>query len=461
MTALHINSLAGIILFSLYVTATLMIPKTRKFTINHMLGLMLGTYGAGFLLYLWGFWHGASNNFFTASLRAAVAALEMFASRNSLIEVSEELKEENIIYMIIFSLVHFQAAMLTLVLIIDMFGKRLHSRILADFLYFGARKKKLIIFDGAEESSKAIASSIPADPANLIIFIRSVLDPEVKSVSLFDVLLRNSRKRSATDEFEALGYVLITPVSLSEALCARKGWVYSLVRMLINKCSSAEIFLTSWGSETNADAAYTLSEDLPDGLDVHIYTGVNIAMPHAQKLMGKKYVCISSRSSYVVEDLCKNTPLLSGGSRGRTLIIGFGRTARRCIEILCEEEFRQIDVVAPEVRIYSEEFLCFHPDLRDMEGLRFYSYATRSNDFWTYLFNNISSISNVIVFGQDKAANYNIAAQILRYAKTVIADTDGFRVYLMEDSGQAGDDAPGMYTFGKTEDIYSYTQITK
>ena len=229
----HISAIAATLLFLSYVTATLVIPRSRKFIFKHILSLMGGTYIAGFILYLYGFWYGASDNFFTSSLRAAISALEMFASRNDLIEVSEELKEENPLYMACFALVHFQALMLTLVFIIDIFGKRLESRFVAWRLLFGAEKRHIFIFDGADEKTATVAGSIDRSDDNVIVFVKGVLDPEVKSLSLFEALVQGSKSRSKADGFENLGHVLSTPVSLSVALSTKKGWVYKSVMKLI------------------------------------------------------------------------------------------------------------------------------------------------------------------------------------------------------------------------------------
>lgn len=457
----HISAIAATLLFLSYVTATLVIPRSRKFIFKHILSLMGGTYIAGFILYLYGFWYGASDNFFTSSLRAAISALEMFASRNDLIEVSEELKEESTLYMACFALVHFQALMLTLVFIIDIFGKRLESRFVAWRLLFGAEKRHIFIFDGADEKTAAVAGSIDRSDDNVIVFVKGVLDPEVKSLSLFEALVKGSKNRSKADGFENLGHVLSTPVSLSVALSTKKGWVYKSVMKLICSHASAEIFLISWDSPMNSEAAFNLSQDLVEGLDVRIYAGVNTEKSHVLKLGGQKYIHIFNRSFCVVDDLCSNTGLMERDRKKKSLILGFGHTARRCIEVMEEAGFENIDVIDTDVSCRKEEFLCFHPQLREMTGLNFFSHAFKSNDFWAYLHEHISSIHNVIIFGQDKAANYEKASQIARYAGMAKKDMSDFHIYMMEDSSQPGDNCPGMSAFGKTADIYRYEHMTR
>lgn len=461
MISFHISALAATLLLLLYVSINVLVPRFRKFTLKHILGLMSGTFLAGYVIYLWGFWHGASDNFFTASLRALISALEMFASRNDLIEVSEHLKEDNPLYMALFALIHFQALMLTLIFIVDIFGKRLESRILANGLVLGAKSRRLFLFDGADERTEAIVKSLEKDPGNLIVFVKGMLDPEVKSLSIFEAFIKGSRNRAKADGFEDLGHVLNTPVSLSVALSTRKGWVYRSMMKLICRCRSTEVFLLSWESAMNAEAAYALSQDLPEGMDVTIHAGVNVNRAHAGKLAGQKYVKIFNRSLRVVEDLCGRTPVLEEGKDRKTLILGFGHTAMRCVEVLSESGFKSIDVIDPETGRRKEEFLCFHPALRGKEGLRFFSHALRSNDFWAYLYENIAATGNVIIFGQDKAANYEYATQILRYAVSVKSDMSDFHIYLMEDSRQPGDDESHIHFFGTTENIYNYQQITK
>lgn len=455
------ESLYGLIFVIFVVSAILLIPAARKFINKHILPLMIITYISGFSLYLWGYWFGASTSMFSVSLRAAISALEMFASKSDLVEVSEELKMENALYMLLFAVTHFVAIILTFTFILDMFGKRLVSRLQMKSLVWGAKDKHLILFDDTNEITASIAKSIPADPKNVIVFVKGIIDPQVKSLSIFDALLKGFNNRTKSDACENLGTVIYAPVSLANALATREGWVYKTTLKLIKKYKSSEIFIASWDSQMNANASYKLSQDLPEGLEAKIYAGVNITKPHTMKLYGSRYVKIVNRSSLVVENLCNTTPLLSEGKGKRTLILGFGYTARRCIQVLTEAGFTQIDTIDPEVGIRSEQFLCNNEKLRSMEGVRFFNYATKSNAYWAYIHENIDSIDNIIVFGQNQDTNYENAYNLINYAMTAKDNIEDLRVYMMENTVQPGDNSELVHSFGKAEDVYHYERLTQ
>jgi len=454
------ESIIGILLLIFIMLMLMLIPSARKFINKNIIPMMGLTFVMGFLLYLRGFWFGASNNFFSASLRAAVASLEMFASRSNLIEVEEELKEGNHLYMAIFSFVHFFAILLTLTFIIDLFGKRLVSRILAKTLRTNASGKNLYIFDGADDVAQTVAKSIPEDPNNRFIFVRGVLGgPETKSLSILDAILQGVKSKKKEESCESLGTVLYTQISLTDALANKETWLYKSVIKMLQAFKTAKVFLLTDDSNLNADAAYNLSNDLPEGLDVTIHAGVNTTKPHVMKLKGRKYIKYANRSRLVVDDLCETTPLMKEGKGKRTMIIGFGYTARRCIKVLAQEGFDRIDVIDPEYATRGEEFLCFNPSIRTMEGVRFFTHDKKSNAFWAYVRDNIDTLENVIVFGQERKANYEIAVNIIRYAQHARKDVSEFRVYMMEKERHEEDNVQGLYTFGCTGDIYTYERI--
>lgn len=433
-----------------------LVPRLRNFITRHLALLALVTYMLGFTLYIQGFWFGASQNIFTASLRAAISALEMFASRSDLVEVSAHLKEESPLYMFLFSAVHFFAKLLTFIFIVDIFGKRVMSMFEAWSMCWRKHGKKLIIIDGSDENSLALARSIPQNDDCEIAFVKSMIDGETKHFSIANAMLAGLKSNHEKDECESIGRVFVTALPLANAIVQGKGWLPRRLKKLASRYKSTEVFFLAWDSELNADASYMLSKEM-ENANICIYPGVDTRNPHSAKLALRDNIHPVNRSIMVVNNLIEDTPILKDGADRKTLLIGFGYTGGICVEALVENGFTEIDILGSIVAQKSEEFLCFHPKVREMEKVRFIEYDFNSNGFWSYMYENLAGVDNVIIIGKDDEKIYTEGMRIYEYAKTVKSDMSGFRIYVSEQDAHPGDEV--LCAFGKREAIYNYSKF--
>lgn len=117
----------------------------------------------GWILYMIGFSEGGTKDSPALFLRAALSSLEMFVSHSDLIEVRHEC-HENFMYMLVFSIVHFAAVLLSAIFILRTFFYKMIVKI-------GLRKRvrkanNVYIFWGINDAAKVLAKSIGADKNN-------------------------------------------------------------------------------------------------------------------------------------------------------------------------------------------------------------------------------------------------------------------------------------------------------
>ncbi len=110
--------LLGFILLSIVAMQT----SVLKFFTRNLGKCALLIWFLGFVLYLYGFFEGGTAESASALVaRAAISALEMFASHSDLIEVRECMHHDGI-YMLFFSLTHLVAVCISALFVINMFG---------------------------------------------------------------------------------------------------------------------------------------------------------------------------------------------------------------------------------------------------------------------------------------------------------------------------------------------------
>ena len=123
----------------------------------------------GFGLYIIGFSEGGTKDSPALFLRAALSSLEMFVSHSDLIEVRHEC-HENFMYMLVFSIVHFAAVLLSAIFILRTFFYKMIVKI-------GLRKRvrnanNVYIFWGINKAAKTLANNIKDKENNLILFFK-------------------------------------------------------------------------------------------------------------------------------------------------------------------------------------------------------------------------------------------------------------------------------------------------
>jgi len=451
----------------------------RKFAIKHIGTAVLLIFCAGFILYFTGFYYGASTNIVSASLRAFLASLEMFASRSELIEVSEHLKEDNVPYMLCFSIVHFLAFLVSLLVILDIFGKKLVSRMELDGLRARNRKgvKKLYVFDGTDSTAVTLANSLPEDEAGrVILFVKGNVDTDVKKFSVTNLLVSGFSQRRNDIKVKD-SRVVYTSLPLSAAMTDKSGWLYRVMIRLTRRFRATEFFFLSGDSTKNANAAYSVGQDKVElGLNIKIFAGVNTHSPYTYKLAemaAEGTVVMVNSSALKIEHLFGNAPHFeSGNNTGKVaLIYGFGHTGIKCFTRLSQCGYDKIEVVSPTLNKYIHDFLGFHPEYDGDQRFSFTNADSHSEAFWKILAGNIEKITDVVITVNDDDEVLKVMIKVMDYAAEHRKTISNFHIYalLAETSAAQIDNlarvkwgwAPGtIVAFGDLKNVYNYSYFT-
>ena len=140
-----------------------------KFFSNNLLVISSIVWLLGVIVYIVGFFrHGLSLSWLTVIPRAVLASFKMFAVTNELARVEPKL-HENTIYMIVFSLTHFVAALVTFIFIFRLLGYKMRSAIkLKWHCWTSAKDKTVHLFWGVNDASFALAKDLKGNGDTII-----------------------------------------------------------------------------------------------------------------------------------------------------------------------------------------------------------------------------------------------------------------------------------------------------
>ncbi len=436
----------------------ILLPVVRRFITRRFSLIFLLVFLAGFIIYVIGYHNAVGKNIVTSSFLAVTSTLQMFAFGSDLYELTTDPATSDWAFVTAYAIIHFLALTLSVTFILDLFGRRIVSRIEMLLIRLGNRKRPLCILGGTDKNSLALAQSLIDDPTvvdPVIVFINCIAESKAKSFSLED-LLDSGNMNQSSDKAEKLGHVICTTSSLSAIMTQPSNWLYKSIMSLLQHHEDSRVFFLSSDSKENADAAYSVASALGNSTKALIYTGIHPKSPDSHRLRDFKSIVTISKSDLTVRDLLYDTPILTDGNGKPTLIVGFGHTGKAALVSLAEHGFSNIDVTSFSKEYRKEEFLCFNPHIREMEGIRFMDFIVGSDAYWTYLRQNIDTICNVVIFTQDDASSYKAGAGILDYALTARKDMSDFRVYIMTPQSEIQPRYDCMFTFGEIESTYNF-----
>lgn len=456
MAVLHI--VLSILLLIATGGIVVLLPVVRRFITKRFSLLFLLVFLFGFIVYVIGYYQLEGGNLVASSFMALTATVQMFVLGSDLSVLSNAPLCDSQSYILSFALVHVMSLTLSVTFILDLFGRRLVSRIEMSLVCIGTKKKPLCILGGTDKNSLALAQSLIDDPKvvdPVIIFINSIENSSAQSFSLGD-LLDSSVAQNPSETAEKMGHVINTTTSLSEIMQNPGHWLFKSIERLLRFNEDSRIFLLSADSKENSEAALCLAEILGSETKTIIYVGTHPNSQDAHRLADYDYVRMVSKSDLTVSDLLDDTPLLTQGKSKPTLIVGFGHTGKAALLAMVENGFTEIDVTTFSKDMRKEEFLCFNPQLRDNDSIRILDIVANSDSYWKYLRENIDRLCNVLIFTQEDSQSYKAGSRILEYAKTERKDMNDFRVYIMTPLSEIKPKEECMYTFGEIESIYNF-----
>lgn len=157
------NLIVFFIIFFIVLVVILCKSKLIEKLSKHILSLSILVWLLGVLIYIVGFYRVENTELNSLSVipRAIISSFKMFTVSNELARVPKELQKD-IVYMSVFSLVHFAAAFMTFLFVFKMVGYKIKSFLkLTIHRYFRSRGSKVVhLFWGINEASCLMAEDI-------------------------------------------------------------------------------------------------------------------------------------------------------------------------------------------------------------------------------------------------------------------------------------------------------------
>ena len=343
----------------LIILAAFVISKrnVRKHIISHLMAYAIIVFGAGVVLYMFGFdYEGTAGNWLALFLRSITASMEMFVSESELIEVREACKED-VIYMLLFAVTHFLAICVSAALIIHLLGTRLKSYVFMRWPW--SKKKELFVFFDLSQESLSLAKDIHRTRKSKdyqIIFVKTPMEESHLERFSFSHILSFADNRNETIEqlTEIGAYLTYSRKSVSIEM-AENEWNETVglntLRHYIQRSANTEkykthFFCLSPNEDNNINTAVALSKRYSDDKKYSVYCRANHdSITESFSNLNLKFI---DSASLAVMELKKKveyqpvsfvTPDTKTGVATkpfRSMIIGFGETGFEVFRFLYE-----------------------------------------------------------------------------------------------------------------------------
>lgn len=496
------------------------IPRLRKildFLTDHLLGISIIVWVTGVMLYCIGeYWYDRS--FWAIVPRSIIYSFKMFLTGIEISRISEALRHDDL-YMTIYSLTHFLAAMISILFIMKMIGFRIKATIDLRLKAFFSplTNKTLNIFWGTNEASFTLAEDIhEKEKGGNITFINDndiYEDPSSQKIGLKSILDVMSFRRSEIariEEMKALAANCHTDLSkIPDDI--RDVFQYlklKSIRRFIRHAYRVRIFLLSDDETSNINSALNLMRDisLSSHEDTTIYihafkNRLNDIYNHYQlyntneKNIKLQIIDTSFISAALLKmkpehhpvnlvDIDMDTATVS--SPLETLIIGFGETGQEAFRFLyefgafagkdgskvpfrCTAIDRNMNNIAGSIRNSM-------PAITDDE-LRLSDVQIESVGYWTLIKEMIQSLNYTVITIKDDDTGMVTAMELFRYAlKERKGFLKNFRIYVrcydwqnfrrMNDLADRMNEASlasggRIVIFGNISELYSYDIIIR
>ena len=343
----------------LIILAAFVISKrnVRKHIISHLMAYAIIVFGAGVVLYMFGFdYEGTAGNWLALFLRSITASMEMFVSESELIEVREACKED-VIYMLLFAVTHFLAICVSAALIIHLLGTRLKSYVFMRWPW--SKKKELFVFFDLSQESLSLAKDIHRTRKSKdyqIIFVKTPMEESHLERFSFSHILSFADNRNETIEqlTEIGAYLTYSRKSVSIEM-AENEWNETVglntLRHYIQRSANTEkykthFFCLSPNEDNNINTAVALSKRYTDDKKYSVYCRANHdSITESFANLNLKF--IDSASLAVIELKKKveyqpvsfvkpDTKTAVATKPFRSMIVGFGETGFEVFRFLYE-----------------------------------------------------------------------------------------------------------------------------
>lgn len=463
-------TLAIVFIFILFIC----IPKLRRFLdylSDHLLGITLIVWCAGIAIYTIGAYE-ENLGFWTNVPRAIISSSKMFLTGHDLSRMQKELQADNV-YMTMFSLIHFAAALISVLFVIKLIGFRIKSSVdlFISSLISPFTNKSLNIFWGVNESSFLLAEDICRHEKNSkIVFVNTEdihEDLAAQKIGLSSILDVMSFSRSEISRIESIKALAVNCHYNLAGVPAGFHDIFGHLRLrsvgkFIRNSYRTRIFLLSDDECENINAALNLLNDetLRTHNDATIYIHAfsnrlsDIYNHYPQYTKGENDIKLQTiDSSFLSIALLKMNPeyhpanlmdidtaTCTVKSDFNSLIVGFSETGQEAFRFLYEYgSFVNADGGKAKFQCHAID-----KDMNQIEGtirnsmplivdteLKLHNMDIESNEYWNLLTTIIKDLNYVIItISNDNEAILTAMDIFKKAAQERKNDLKSFRIYV-------------------------------
>lgn len=424
------NLIGFFILFIVIIGYCLLLVKNKKLCLNIRNWVLIPiTAVGGFCIYFLGYMDEGSLHSLTALiLRSFISTFHMFFLHSDLIEVSKHM-HESVIYMTLFSIIHFLAFLITFMIVIQLFGKHLLSWIM---LKRNTAEKNYIFF-GLNEESLELAKSLLKDKEQerqIVIFdkrIKNKLDTASKSKILESVF---QNREPLFEQVSKLDVLLLNREFTQENTLKDIG-----VAKLLNK-GKAYLFFFSGNIDYNIQSALNAIDEIKNNPEfkaiVSIYVRANA--DYMINLFEKKStenieVHIINPAKLAAMELVINYPPVNyvdvdtqkavARKDFTALIIGLGEVGHYALRLLTEhgqfvDTKFHATVIDKDMDSKQGEFEYRFPGMKHYD-IEYKKRLVNSNEYWELLDRKSETLDYIVISLGNTELNMRTAVSICRF----------------------------------------------
>ena len=424
------NLIGFLVLLLIIAGYCLLLVKNKKLCLNIRNRVLIPiTALGGFCIYFLGYMdEGSLHSLIALILRSFISTFHMFFLHSDLIEVSKHM-HESVIYMTLFSIIHFLAFLITFMIVIQLFGKHLLSWLM---LKRNTAKKNYIFF-GLNEESLELAKSLlkDQDPGRQIIIfdkrIKNKLDTASKSKILESVF---QNREPLFEQVSKLDVLLLNREFTQENTLKDIG-----VGKLLNK-GKAYLFFFSSNIDYNIQSALNAINEIKNNPDskaiVSIYVRANA--DYMINLFEKKStenieVHIINPAKLAAMELVINYPPVNyvdvdtqkaiARKDFTALIIGLGEVGHYALRLLTEHgQFVgsnfHATVIDKDMDSKQGEFEYRFPGMKHYD-IEYKKQLVNSNEYWELLDRKSETLEYIVISLGNTELNMRTAVSICRF----------------------------------------------
>ena len=481
---------------------------------NNLLIVSVVIWFLGVLLYMIGFYNPALH-WVAVVPRVIMASFKMFVAVNELARVSKELQLD-VMYMSVFSVVHFAAAFVTFMFVFKMVGYKIKLSLnIVVYNWFYAKEKKLHLFWGVNEASCLLAEDIRKNnEKDTIVFIdvdKEAVDNTQKKANLSYITNTITITNSEIARLDAIN-ALVDHCYNGPAALGGDIDVFGVLRLktigsIVEKSNRVHFYFLSDDEAQNIAGALNLQQDKTLSLkvedDITIYVHArrdanNEVFDHYSqyddtqrmkiKLVDSAFLSIASlkEEDRVLPVNCVDVDKATGlvKSPFTALIVGFGGTGQEAFKFLYE----YAALVGMDKK--KSPFKCYAMDekMNKIAGLvrekmpaigenelEMIQTAADSDLFWEKVKSIICDLNYVVIALNNDALGLSLAVNLFKYAlkyrldgtsklKIMVRCYDSSSEKRMTEvvdnlNNSIGDDKIEMVLYGQEKELYRCSTI--